>query len=232
MEIERLKWDSEFFEYEIGKVIINKNQGFDFDLFSTLAQPFKLVYIFSEEKLNCNSIKSVDQKVLFSKQLGQYNSLAKPNRKIKNFDIGNHSYNDLKELAFSSGIYSRFSTDVNFRNNEFKRLYTKWVDRSIAEKDSFEILIHQEHKEILGFITFDKKQKITSQVGLIAVNGKSRGMGIATQLIEETQYRVLHLGFDVLEVATQLQNVPATKLYQKCGFKIKEIKYIYHYWNI
>ncbi|WP_271783959.1 GNAT family N-acetyltransferase [Aquimarina algiphila] len=232
MKVERLEWDSDFFEYEVGKVTISQNANFNFDLFLSLAQPFKLVYIFSEEDLNENSIVLVDQKVIFSKQLESHDNLSELNIKIKNFDPDSDSYSKLKKLALSSGIYSRFNTDINFRNNEFEKLYTKWINTSIAEKNTHEILIHQEHEEILGFVTFNKSQKTTSNIGLIAVDRKSRGMGVGTQLIEEVQHRVLHLGFDALEVVTQLQNDPATKLYRKCGFKIKEIIYIYHYWNI
>jgi dTDP-4-amino-4,6-dideoxy-D-galactose acyltransferase len=33
-----------------------------------------------------------------------------------------------------------------------------------------------------------------------------------------------------LEVPTQLDNIQACRFYEKCGFQIKEIKNIYHFW--
>ncbi|MDZ7721960.1 MAG: GNAT family N-acetyltransferase [candidate division KSB1 bacterium] len=71
----------------------------------------------------------------------------------------------------------------------------------------------------------------TAQIGLIAVHPQAQGKGIASYLIQVATNYAFDRGFETLEVATQYNNKPAMKLYQKSGFKIKSKQYIYHIWN-
>ena len=51
MRLEKLEWDSNFFNYNIGRIIINENQTLDIPEFLSNSKEFKLVYIFSKLSL-------------------------------------------------------------------------------------------------------------------------------------------------------------------------------------
>ena len=65
--IKKLKWDSEFFGYDVGKVVIEENQVVSEQELIKESYPFKLVYIFSDIKLDFKHFKSklVDIKITF-----------------------------------------------------------------------------------------------------------------------------------------------------------------------
>ena len=77
-----------------------------------------------------------------------------------------------------------------------------------------------------------------------AVNsGKLSGNGIFTkrcqdffeqrygkQLINRTKQTAFELGLKYIEVPTQYDNKQACRFYEACGFQIKSITNIYHFW--
>ena len=137
----------------------------------------------------------------------------------------------LLDLAFQSGVYSRFKKDVNFKNNEFERLYIKWITNSVVDKNSLVVFIYELDDKILGFVTVDKKSDTHASIGLIAVELNSRGQGIGVKLLNQVKRYLLNNGFQKLSLVTQGDNIPALKLYQKAGFYIEESSFTYHIWN-
>jgi dTDP-4-amino-4,6-dideoxy-D-galactose acyltransferase len=227
--ISKAEWDSRYFDYPVG--ILKIKEGSNFDLKKILAESkkFKLVYIISEMDLeDIPLLKSMDKKVIYSKQI----STHKNSEQILEYSPEIHSYDQLLNLAYLSGIYSRFKRDKNFRKNEFRFLYKEWLDKSIDKKLSFKVLIKHLEDEIAGFVTLNKKDTYTSEIGLIAVSEKFQGRNIGTKLIQECEFLSLEQNLPIIEVATQYENLPARRLYEKNNFSIKNITYIYHYWNL
>ena len=230
--IEELHWDSEFFGYKTGKLIIPDGGNFNYSEFESVVNNYRLIYIFSKKKITEKRLKLVDKKVTFHQQIPIKTCLKKSyNSKIESFNIKLHNYESLKKLALTSGIYSRFNIDKNFKNNEYLRLYSQWIKNAVFKDKTLDILIYQE-KGICGFTTIEEKTKDLADIGLVAVSEKTRGKGIATKLIENSIKKAFQLGFKEIQVVTQSNNIPAMKLYEKCNFKINEITYIYHYWNL
>jgi len=226
--IDKLTWDSEFFGYNVGRYIID-NQLFDENLLKENKDNFKLIYIFSDEAIHdIKEIKLVDIKVIFEKKIAKD---LKDNESIVEFDSNIQNYSELEQLAYLSGIYSRFKIDENFKNNEFQKLYKIWLDNSLNGKIAFKVFVKIIDQKIAGFVTLKKNDDKTSQIGLISVSDIFQGRGIASELIKKAEYESWKNGFEVLQVPTQFKNKPALKLYTKNGFEIKEKKYIYHYWK-
>ena len=111
-------------------------------------------------------------------------------------------------------------------------MYKEWINKSINKKNSDKVLIKCLEDEIAGFVTLNKKDAHTSEIGLIAVSEKFQGKNIASKLIEECEFLSVKQNLPNIEVATQYENFPARRLYEKNNFGIKNIKYIYHYWNL
>ena len=228
--IKRLEWDSTFFDYEVGKISVSKNKNFDFKVFKKNSFSYKLVYVFSKEKLDNKELNLVDTKLTFTRK--NENVKSGCNKNLTFFSKEEDDFKSLEALALSSGEYSRFKVDVNFKNGEFKNLYKKWINNIVFEDKALDVIIYKEDDNILGFSTLDKINDTLCDIGLVAVDGKHRGKSIGTKLINFTIEQAFNLEFNTIQVVTQLENQPAINLYKKCGFKIKKTEYIYHYWNL
>jgi len=221
--IKKLSWDSDFFGYPVGKILIDKKNKFD----SVIPKKkYKLIYVFSKEEL---AIKDslVDKKVILHKKI--------TNTQVQvacfEYNSKKHSYKELLELTYLSGKFSRFNTDINFTNSEFKQLYKLWIDKSVEKKNAFSVIVKLVNNTIAGFMTLQEQDKSTSSIGLIAVAALYQGKNIASELIKQGEFIAAKKGYTKIQVATQLDNIPAMNLYKKNSFNIKEINYIYHLWN-
>jgi ribosomal protein S18 acetylase RimI-like enzyme len=222
MRINDLQWDSQLFGYSVGKIEIDKYE-FDPSRFLELSSNYRLVYLYSSKPIDNlpeNTIL-VDTKVTLVKQLGE----------IQNWDEVEFFEGKLSEslisLGIQSGELSRYKIDKRFSNNEFEKLYIKWLERDL---DSGKIIIQRMEKKIVGMITlsFSKDQ---SSIGLFAVDYDYRGMGIGMKLMGSAESTSLQHGFRKISVQTQLQNKSALSLYEKMGFVQQDKKYIYHFVN-
>ncbi len=232
MLINRLDWDSDFFGYEVGKIELTKSSNFNLEYFRKIVKPYKLVAIFSKEQLQEKSITLVDTKIVLSKGLKNEEIQDFSYKNIHSFEYSKSGYESLKKLALLSGVYSRFNIDKNFKNNEYEKLYLKWIDNLVLTQPAFDICVYMEENDILGFTSIEKKEETLADIGLVAVSSSVRGKGVATKLIHSAlQSAALHK-YDAIQVVTQKENTPAIKLYEKCGFKQSELTYVYHYWNL
>ncbi|MGV8915081.1 MAG: GNAT family N-acetyltransferase [Kaistella sp.] len=228
MMIERLEWDSTFFNLKIGKIDVENPNTFDINSLPTLAKGYDLLYIFSDKEID--GLKIVDKKEVFVLEN------IKHNRRtiyigMEPFSVEKHSYKELLNLTLQSGIYSRFKTDENFKNNEYEKLYTEWINKSITKELASEIIVKIINKKIVAFATLSKKTNHLADIGLVAVDEKYRGQGIAKDLINSTILKAQQLGFKDIQVITQNINIPARNLYHSTGFRSKKTTNIYHFWN-
>ena len=234
MKFEKLDWDSDFFNYTVGRIILNENQSIDITEFLLKCKDYTLVYIFSKIRLNNNLFKLVDEKVVLDQELSLIKEeLTSEFFTIKSFHKSNHNHKEINRLAIESGAFSRFKIDKNFKSGEFKKLYSRWIALSIEGKLAFDIIIAADKNEsIIGFVTLNKKSESVVDIGLVAVSEEHRGKGIGKKLLHYSINKSIELGFKEIQVITQFNNTQAMKLYESVGFKIKEKTFVYHYWNL
>lgn len=233
MNIETLDWDSDFFRFKVGKLVCNSTDDFDFDAFRIAAELYKIVYVFSKNKIVDHSLKLVDEKVVLERKIELERLQEITEFTIDSFSDGIHNFEEIRQLALESGVYSRFNVDQNFNNEEFEKLYTSWIEQSIQKKIAFDVLVATKWNNIIvGFMTLNKKSEILADIGLVAVSASERGKGIASQLLHNSFQKLKLLGYEKVQVVTQFENIPAMNLYQNAGFEIKERTFIYHYWNL
>lgn len=182
--IKRKNWDSDFFGYEIFEV---KSENFqaailEKELIDLNNSGVVLVYLITQaeskdlETLGC---RLVDIKVLYSKEVEK--EYTATDKKIHSFPPVN-SHTPLIDLALDSGKYSRFKLDAGFLNQEFEKLYTEWIKRSVNSEIAHEVLVFRENNENLGMVTIAIDNR-KAWIGLISVREGHRGKNIGNQLL-------------------------------------------------
>lgn len=229
--IHRLHWDSDFFNFNIGKcVAIDKNFEEEF-----LNNDYKLIYYFVNQLpcdfpvLNKNifDIKLVDIKVVFSKKL---NNTINDFENISEYDKKKHNYSKLILLAKESGNFSRFKLDNNFGQDVFDKFYTVWLENSLNNIIADHVYVYESEGIIKGFITISFREE-NAVIGLISVDQKYRGENIGSALLSFAENVAKINNISVLEVATQFDNILACNFYIKNNFRIKEQLKIFHIWK-
>jgi len=238
MKIVYLDWDSTFFGRKIGRIDVNSSSDEPL-LVNILMRPldYELIYIFSPEDVLLklpeldSRCKLVDRKIIFS------HDLSIPNEEVKHPDgISIEEYNstiidiDLEDLAYQSGVHSRFRLDANFRPNDFFMLYRKWLENSINRTITDKIYVVRSAGKIIAFVTA-KVTLPTATIGLLAVSEKFRGKNIGTALMDHLFSDLKRIGVGTLFVPTQLHNEASCRFYQKVGFIKHSITNIYHFWR-
>ena len=111
----------------------------------------------------------------------------------------------------------------------------------VISKEYFENLIRNEEiyvakleDEIVGYIIFNIKEKENPSmryrkqlnIDAICVDEKCRGKGIGTKLLERIKEIAKLKGCTDLYLTVNRENEKAIKVYEKFGFKIKNIAYM------
>ena len=223
--INRLTWDSTFFEIEIGELIFQEHITYK------NADLFDLLYIKSNNDFDI-SINNFDKtfsetKVVFSKTL---NLLDASKSNIFSADKISYKIEEIYELSYESGKFSRFILDHNFKIEKFKELYKKWVDNSISKIFADDLFVYQEENKTIGFVTFKVKNEIAT-IGLIAVSPNHQGKGIGSKLLNFLENYLFESKISTLLIPTQKSNLAACNFYKKQGYSINDTTFIKHYWK-
>ncbi len=224
--IKKLEWDSDFFEIKIGEILYDEQ----FEIKD--AADFDLLYVKSTEdfEIEIPDFKKgfSETKVVFIKELNQVNGLQ--DDRILIFDELKHNLNNVHELAYESGKFSRFNLDVHFKKGKFKEMYKKWIENSINKTFADELLLFNEDDQAMGFVTY-KISKETATIGLIAVNSNFQRRGIGQKLLNHVEDKLFRKGIKKLLIPTQQLNNLACNFYEKQGYKTYKLTYIKHYWR-
>ncbi|APD05856.1 dTDP-4-amino-4,6-dideoxy-D-galactose acyltransferase [Flavobacteriaceae bacterium UJ101] len=227
--IERLDWDSNFFKINIGKKKVLKSLFYSS---FNIEEDWDLIYIFDESDKQEQNRKFIKEKfnidVIDVKRIYRINNLLKVELEDKYIVEEKNISNDLITLVYKSGEFSRFKLDFNLRY-KFEEMYSVWLNHYFKGSENKKIYVWKEKNIILGFIAFTVN-KDKGIIDLIAVKDEARNKGIASSLIKRVQKYLYTNKILELTVATQRDNIPACKLYEKNLFTSFEDTYIYHYW--
>ena len=222
-KIERLEWDTRFWNLEIGKV--NLHKAFEVDQIAK--ENFDLIYLFSDKRIPEieDRIPLMDSKITFEKEI------IEP---IENKTDLNIQYyrgpltDELEHLSYESGWRSRFKRDDRL-SHRFKDMYKVWITRSLERTYADEVIVCMQGGKIVGFITVFMENSI-AVIGLISTDKSIRGKGLGSVLIREAERWAYEKGCTRIKVSTQLENHMACNFYKKLKYNELSVKYIYHYW--
>jgi len=233
MSFKHLDWDSDFFNFKIGKIELHAYSNHLIEQLEQLRQKkYTLIYIFLRQEIkisnpilhNFNGIL-VDRKVTYKKKLKTLNEINEEGISKYESELLD---NDLLDLAIQSGEFSRFKIDKQINLNKFKELYNIWMVNSIQKKIAKEIFVYKEEK-ILGFITLGEKNN-RADIGLIAVDKFGRGKGIGRKLMISAENWAIDQNYKEIQVVTQGENKKACQFYEKCNYTIDKTEFIFHFW--
>lgn len=230
MKVERLDWDSEFFGLRIGRAEVPSAE--DVEVLAskkgTLESVFDLVYVFSKHGLRFPDVKAelMDEKVVYvlSKDVPSETS---PN--VVSWEPKNGTTDDLLHLALVSGKYSRFKLDETLPKGSYERLYARWIEQSVCHTMATEVFCYMLDNVPRGLVTLDLRCGKGS-IGLVAIHEDYQHRGIGTAMMRHVVHYARQSDCKRLSVATQLNNVPACKLYEKNGFEIESVTDVRHWW--
>ncbi|HEV2614862.1 MAG TPA: GNAT family N-acetyltransferase [Gammaproteobacteria bacterium] len=132
-------------------------------------------------------------------------------------------------LAYESGLYSRFRADPNLTEQQFKIIYKTWMTNSVNHSIADDVLTLSENDQLLGMVTVGEKNG-RGDIGLLAVSELARGKNIGTRLVKAAQYYFIQKNYSQSQVVTQQTNIPACKLYEKCGYHVEKTECFFHMW--
>lgn len=235
--VKKLEWDTIFFGFPVGRTILTAKNSFEdlLDIHEELTK-FRLIYLFVESRdqvlhdlLHKNGYQSFSKTLTFESKLRIIPAL-KENDKCREITLVD---DNLIELSLQAGHYSRFRLDPTFEQWTFIELYKTWITNSVNGKIADIVLGYYDVDTSgapIGFVTCKINDRV-GEIGLIAVDSKSRGRGIGKALINTLKLILLNRSVEILLVKTQEANRLAVSFYENCNFtRINEID-IYHLWN-
>lgn len=233
-QIEKLCWDSDFFNLEIGQLTVTKSEDLENLVLNT---EFDLVYVNSIfsigkfEKISYRGTKVEFKKVLNTQKLDIYETTALVNVDIVYY---NKFEKDLKELAYLSGHQSRFYRDPKFKKADFRKLYDKWLENALNRThDNVFIAYHDESQNkptaiLTGNIS---NTNLTARVGLIAVDKNQQGKGLGKLILRSFEQLGKTSSCNMAVIPTQIENQGACKFYESLGYKATQTYLVYHLWK-
>ena len=139
---------------------------------------------------------------------------------------------DLIALAIASGARSRFRLDPNVPAGRFEALYEAWMARSTSGDLADAVIVADlpgGDDRPAGVVTLSVRDGV-GRVGLLAVRDDARGRGLGGLLMASAHREASARGAGRIEVVTQLDNAAACRLYEKAGYRLDVVTYIYHFW--
>lgn len=228
MIAQRLEWDSNFFDLEVGKWEGCDEGSIDQSNFDT----FQLLYQFSDTPCNISiagfTESHAEVKVNFKKdKLASQKTAFGDIRSVMGLALDRKL---LYNLAYESGKYSRFKLDPKISDERFKALYRLWIDNSITGQFSDGFLVKAIEDTPAGLVTYKFSQN-KATIGLIAVSPRLQGKGIGSELLAAVEKYVFDAGMESLVIPTQKSNEMACKFYEINGYSLSESKHIKHFWR-
>lgn len=227
--VKKLHWDSTFFKKQIGELVITSNSfsdiendiekadadGFEYIICKPETQKTSLIHILESLHFYLVDI-GITLEVETDSFLFEKHTLPPARQSIKvaiEKDIP-----ELKKVARSLFIDSRFYHDPFFSKKEADSLFQAWIENSVKGITADKVYwIPQK-----GFVICRKSEGNKGKIMLIGTRKGSRNKGIGTMLMEEVLAWCKTEGLAAVSVRTQLRNINALNFYLKAGFYIKE----------
>ncbi|KKW24548.1 MAG: hypothetical protein UY67_C0006G0003 [Candidatus Kaiserbacteria bacterium GW2011_GWA2_52_12] len=140
---------------------------------------------------------------------------------------------DLRTLLRYAALLSnesRFHRDPRFGPKVARKTYRQWLKNMLKDAaPNTKIFVVTVGNEQAGFIACSV-QDTAAHIELIYVDKKFRGRSLGKVLLAHALRYYKKSGFPRSWVVTQGSNIPAQRLYQSLGFRIKKMEIDYHKW--
>lgn len=227
---ELLPWDSEFFGFRIARVGGNHLDRAGCDAIEAwcAVNAVECLYyladsIGAEPWLIARGFVPVDVRLTLATTLRDRQPTdSGPVRKASSDDVP-----ALREIAARSHLASRFFADPRLAARA-PALYSTWIEKSV-EGMADRVLVPNA-APVSGYITCNKPDASTGQIGLLGVARHSQGQGVGRRLIAAALDWFAAEGCETARVITQGNNARAVAAYQASGFQPIRSQQWYHRW--
>lgn len=154
--------------------------------------------------------------------------VAQTDLSLRDYRVGDLSR--LEEIARTIYRQTRYYYDRNYPRERCNELYAVWIAKS-CQGDADRVIVAEQDKIIVGFITCHLSlDKSEGTIGLVGVSAEARGLGVGRAIVSEAQRWFATVGVRRVRVVTQIRNIAALALYQRCGFVVNNVGFWYHKW--
>jgi len=136
----------------------------------------------------------------------------------------------LGDIARSAHRITRFYADPRFPDDRCDDLYEGWLRNHCAGGIS-RVLVAERERQPAGYCSVGVANG-EAHIGLIAVREDLRGQGIGRDLVASAVNYANAEGARTMSVVTQGRNVPALRLFERCGFRIAKTELWFHRWFV
>lgn len=218
--ISELKWDTNFFGKKIGKLEIDSSKQ---DLKELLGEAVVRRYRYLTCRLGAERLKEAQNLAshgFYLTDIGTTWERATAGAKNPSIAARQGTPEDggiVRHIAKGLLRDGRFYNDPFFSSEEADKLYQAWAENSVKGEAEKVLLIGEK-----GFVTC-RILGSKGEIQLIMVAEGSRSQGIGTALVLNALQWFYEKGIGTVAVRTQASNNGAISLYQKLGFKLKEV---------
>lgn len=229
LSVKKQEWESSFFKCPVYFLNLVPNQE------SSIIQELdKIINTLSDKKLYLTTLVR-SENTLTIRELEKYGfrylvpmvTLDRPTtnyswfRSESNINIARVRESDTDELvkiAKNAFIYGRFSAERELSKGTAENMHATWAKNCCNKSIVDETLVAYSDGKPVGFIGIRYKKE-PGEINLIAVNSKYYGRGIGAELVEYGCDLMAENGCKKVIVRTESPNIPAIRMYEKCGFR-------------
>ena len=239
--LEYLDWDTKLLGFKSARMVYflpnssvnNSHQNLVEDIIN-LAKEKNIEYITT--RLSTNDLKSIqtletngflttDNIITFSLNLDNSPEiqLNKADYECILYDRIEPIINEaIPEIAKDAFKNDRFHNDPLIPLNKADNIYFEWMKNTVNNINELLFIAIDSNKAPLGFISVKNLEIMNldvSTIVLVAVDEKLQGKNIGFNLLNKTIEGLKEQKVNIVNVGTQISNIPAQRLYLKAGFK-------------
>lgn len=133
----------------------------------------------------------------------------------------------IKDIARSSYDYDRFHSDPSIPKEVADNIYAVWMENACLGKAADAIIVAERDDRVLSYVACKVDHQAMGYlrrgigiIVLVATAARTRGQGLARAATYGALNWFSEQEVKMVEVGTQLTNIPASRLYEACGFKL------------
>ncbi len=154
---------------------------------------------------------------------------APPAAPTNGFQVRLHVPEDVARIAAiarSSYLYDRFHADSALTAERADRINEIWLRNACRGEGADAVVVAADGGDVLGYVTCRLEREAAAlgvlfgTIVMVATAEEARGRGVALAATLGALDWFRSQGVDLVEVGTQIRNIPASRLYERCGFRL------------
>jgi ribosomal protein S18 acetylase RimI-like enzyme len=134
----------------------------------------------------------------------------------------------LRRIARSNHRITRFYADPRFPRERCDDLYETWIARSL-DGWADAVLVAEADGRAAGYVSLHARAG-SGSIGLIGVDPEARGRRLGPALVLGAVAWCRERELPEVTVVTQGRNVPALRMFERCGFRTADLGLWFHKW--